>query len=115
LLSVSDSIDFRHESLTVPEQEAGVQPKYITLTRLALEYGISKGKAHRMIKDGRIDVVRVVDKGRSRGKILVLAASVDRYLKSLEVAEWRLPLGQKKAGGSLRTITRQQHLITQPK
>jgi hypothetical protein len=72
----------------VPEQESvDIRPKYITLQRLGAEYGISKGKAVRMLEDGRIQAVRVVDEGRSRGKVLVIAESVDRYLKSLERVE----------------------------
>jgi hypothetical protein len=55
----------------VPEQESvDIRPKYITLQRLGAEYGISKGKAVRMMEDGRIQAVRVVDEGRSRGKVL---------------------------------------------
>ena len=60
-----------------------MQPKYITLTRLALEYGVWKGKAHRMIKDGRIDVVRVVDEGRSRKSLEKIFVIATRFITRL--------------------------------
>jgi hypothetical protein len=59
-------------------------PKYINLHRLRADYGISQSKAQRMIADGRIKVIHLVDAGRSRGKLLVVVESLDRYLKSLE-------------------------------
>jgi hypothetical protein len=73
------------EELRQPSSE--IKPKYITFERLEAEYGITKGRAYPLIHDGRIKVVRLIEQGRSRGKVLILADTVDRYLKSLEAVE----------------------------
>jgi hypothetical protein len=62
-----------------------IAPKYITFERLEAEYSISKGRAYPLIANGRIKVVRLLEPGKSRGKVLILVASVEAYLKSLEV------------------------------
>ena len=62
-------------------------PKYIDLVRLRTDYGISESKAKRMIADGRIKVIHLVDEGRCRGRMLIVVDELDRYMKSLEAME----------------------------
>ena len=73
------------EELRQPSSE--IKPKYITFERLEAEYGITKGRAYPLIHNGRIKVVRLIEPGLSRGKVLILVDSVERYLKSLETVE----------------------------
>jgi hypothetical protein len=53
-------------------------PKYIDLVRLRADYGISESKAKRMIADGRIKVIHLVDEGRCRGRMLIVVDELDR-------------------------------------
>lgn len=70
------------EELRQPSPE--IKPKYTTFEGLEAGYAITKGRAYPLIKDGRIKVVRLIEPGKSRGKVLILVDSVERYLKSLE-------------------------------
>jgi hypothetical protein len=60
--------------------------KYVDLLRPRADYCISESKAKRMIADGRIKAIRLVDEGRSRGKLLIDVDELNRYLKSLSAA-----------------------------
>jgi hypothetical protein len=64
-----------------------IVPKYITFERLEAEYSISKGRAYPLIANGRIKVVRLLEPGKSRGKVLIVVSSVENYLKALETTE----------------------------
>ena len=63
--------------------EPTFRPKYISFERLEAEYAIGKGKAYPLINDGRIKVIRLVEPGRSRGRVLVDVASVEAHLAKL--------------------------------
>jgi hypothetical protein len=67
-------------------QSPSFKPKYISFERLEAAYAISKGKAYPLINDGRIKVIRLVEPGRSRGRVLINVDALEKYLQSLEVA-----------------------------
>jgi hypothetical protein len=66
-----------------PTSQESYRPKYIDFERLEGEYAIGKGKAYPLINDGSIKVIRLVEPGRSRGRVLVEVASVEAYLAKM--------------------------------
>lgn len=66
------------------ENNPTITPKYITFARVKAEYGITKGRMYPLLKDNRVASITLVEDGKSRGTRLIVAASLERYLKSLE-------------------------------
>ena len=94
-------IDFRNalvQVLGIMRVRRKQNPKYIDLIRLRADYGISETKAKRMIADGRIKVIHLVDEGRCRDRMLIVVDELERYLKSLEVMEPPRPKKPEMAG-----------------
>jgi len=67
-----------------------VEPKYTDFDGLEAGYAISKGKAYPIIARGDIKIVRLIEPGKSRGKVLIDIASVEAYLNRLS-AEQEVP------------------------
>jgi hypothetical protein len=61
-----------------------IPPKYMDPGRVDDVYGISGGKLYPLINSGRVVSITLCEPGKSRGKRLVLVASLEAYLKSLE-------------------------------
>jgi len=64
-------------------QEPVFRPKYFGFDGLERYTGLTKGKAYPIIARGDIKVIRLVEPGKSRGKVLIDVASVDAYLAKL--------------------------------
>jgi hypothetical protein len=65
------------------QKEVRPEPKYTNFEGLEAGYGISKGKAYPIIARGDIKIIRLVEPGKSRGKVLIDVASVEAYLARL--------------------------------
>ena len=58
-------------------------PRFIDFHRLLAEYGIPKSKARQLIADGFIQAIHLVNRGRSRGRMLIVVKSIEDYLERI--------------------------------
>jgi len=68
-------------------EEPVFRPKYFGFDGLERYSGLTKGKAYPIIARGDIKIIRLVEPGKSRGKVLIEVASVDAYLAKMDAQQ----------------------------